>query len=145
VEQGFECINFNFPFFFQEFHWFAKLCHMWDDVVKLKREMSKVINGGTTSGQKSNSSTFTQCGTPIAFRIKVLQAVATLQSHLSGLDNELGSAFWHPFIDHVICVKFSYLIIHDRILFTFLRVPLPMGLLFSLLFVTCVSPKVLLA
>jgi hypothetical protein len=75
---------------------------MWDDVVKLKREMSKAING-ITGGQRSTpSSGISPCGTPISFRIKVLQAVATLQSHLSGLDNDLGSAFWHPFIDHVI-------------------------------------------
>jgi hypothetical protein len=74
---------------------------MWDDVVKLKREMSKTINGAAGGQRSTSGSGVSQCGIPIAFRIKVLQAVAMLQSHLSGLDNDLGCAFWHPFIDQV--------------------------------------------
>jgi hypothetical protein len=86
----------------QEFHWFAKLCHMWDDVPKLKREMTKLVNAsGGCPQQKSTSNLAGLAGySQVGFRLKILQAVATLQSQLQGLDNDLGSVYWHPFIDH---------------------------------------------
>ena len=86
----------------QEFHWFAKLCHMWDDVPKLKREMTKLVNANALGGgQKSTSNLAGSAGSgQVAFRLKILQAVSTLQSQLQGLDNDLGSVYWHPFADH---------------------------------------------
>lgn len=77
---------------------------MWDDVAKLKREMTKLVNansGGGGGSQKSTSNLAGSAGSgQVAFRLKILQAVATLQSQLQGLDNDLGSVYWHPFADH---------------------------------------------
>ena len=75
---------------------------MWDDVQKLKREMAKVANsnGCTGSSQRSTSNLAGAAGyNQTGFRLKILQAVSTLQSQLHGLDNDLGSVYWHPFYD----------------------------------------------
>ena len=75
---------------------------MWDDVPKLKREMAKLVNANALGGgQKSTSNLAGSAGSgQVAFRLKILQAVSTLQSQLQGLDNDLGSVYWHPFADH---------------------------------------------
>ena len=78
---------------------------MWDDVPKLKREMTKLVNcnAGGTGGMSSQRSSTNLAGASganqIGFRLKLLQAVSTLQSQLHGLDNDLGSVYWHPFYD----------------------------------------------
>jgi hypothetical protein len=75
---------------------------MWDDVPKLKREMAKLVNASIAGGssQRSTSNLVGSAGSShIGFRLKILQAVATLQNQLQGLDNDLGSVYWHPFFD----------------------------------------------
>jgi hypothetical protein len=76
---------------------------MWDDVPRLKREMAKLVNAaGGGSSQRSTSNLAGATGSKqIGFRLKILQAVSTLQSQLQGLDNDLGSVYWHPFYDQV--------------------------------------------
>jgi hypothetical protein len=75
---------------------------MWDDVARLKREMTKLANsnGGCASSQRSTSNLAgVSASNNIGFRLKILQAVAILQGQLHGLDNDLGSVYWHPFYD----------------------------------------------
>ena len=66
---------------YSEFHWFCKLSHMWSDIDRLKTAVA-----GITAEKKFN------------LKSKLLAAVSSMQSALSGLGGDLGTAFRVPIV-----------------------------------------------
>ena len=63
-----------------ELHWLSKLSYNWNEVTRLKTQMSK-------TGEQT-------------YKMKLLHVLHTLQSYLSGLHGDLGQVYYSPFYFH---------------------------------------------
>lgn len=69
-----------------EFHWFSKLCYIWDDAERLKKRMASIVNGPSSHSSKHE------------LRSKLLNALVAMQDLVSGLGGDLGTAFRNPIL-----------------------------------------------
>lgn len=70
-----------------ELHWLSKLCHQWSEVPRLRSQLAKAASSVDNHSQ-------------LSFRLKLLNAVASMQTALSGLGGDLGTVYHSPFHMH---------------------------------------------